>query len=168
IPYPPVWGMAASPLALVSFPIARAVVYLVGPFALLLILALLDGLTRGHLPLKSESRFLATALALILSSRFIERDFIECGPNLALVALTWLGVALWIRRRELLGGVSLGLAIALKCTRPSSSFTLRGSGSGKWPASPWRPRWSSPSPRSFARGRRSMRGICGPGSETSI
>lgn len=116
IPYPPFWGMAASPLALVSFPVARALVYLVGPLALLLILALLDRLTRDRLPLSREERFVAAALAVILASRFVERDLVECGPNLALVALTWLGVALWIRRREWLGGASLGLAIALKCT----------------------------------------------------
>src|SRR5205823_12298222 len=71
---------------------------------------------RSQLPLSRDARFRATALGLILTSRFIDRELIECGPNLALVALTWLGIALWISRRELLGGISLGLAIALKCT----------------------------------------------------
>src|SRR5438445_572662 len=56
IPYPPFWGMAASPLALVSLPVARAVVYVVGPLAVLLIVALLDRLTREHLPLSREAR----------------------------------------------------------------------------------------------------------------
>jgi alpha-1,2-mannosyltransferase len=41
---------------------------------------------------------------------------VECGVNLALVAVTWLAIYLWTRRREWLGGLCLGLVISLKCT----------------------------------------------------
>ena len=56
------------------------------------------------------------AAALALAARFVIRDFAEVGVNTALVALTWLAIYLWRERRDLSAGLSLGLAIALKCT----------------------------------------------------
>ena len=46
----------------------------------------------------------------------VVRDLTECGVNTLLVAYCWLGVYLWSRGRDIAGGVSLGLAMALKCT----------------------------------------------------
>jgi alpha-1,2-mannosyltransferase len=68
------------------------------------------------MPLAPHLRFWSTVAALALSSRFIIRELPECGPNLLMVALAWGGILLWRGGRDGLGGASLGLAIALKCT----------------------------------------------------
>ena len=77
----------------------------------------LNRLTRRSLPLGKEPLFWSTTLALALSSRFVIRELPECGPNLLMVALAWVGFALWRRGRDGLGGACLGLAIAMKCTQ---------------------------------------------------
>jgi hypothetical protein len=116
IPYPPFWAVASAPLSLLPMDVSRALLYPRALVAIAALLFVLDRLTRKSLALASDGPFWAAAAALALSCRFVERDLIECGLNLALVALTWLGIYLWTLRRELAGGLCLGLAVALKCT----------------------------------------------------
>jgi len=116
LPYPPFWAMAWSPIAALSLRAAKIVCYPISLVALGGLLFLLDRLTRRHLPLGRAPRFWATAAALALASRFLVRELPECGPNLALVALTWLAIYFWTQGRDATGGVCLGLATALKCT----------------------------------------------------
>ncbi|HUY35222.1 MAG TPA: glycosyltransferase family 87 protein [Pirellulales bacterium] len=116
IPYPPFWAMAWSPIAALSLRAAKIACYPLSVAALGGLLFLLDRLTRRQLPLARGPRFWATVAALALASRFLVRELPECGPNLALVALTWLAIDLWTRGRDAAGGVCLGLATALKCT----------------------------------------------------
>ena len=115
-PYPPAWGLACAWLRLLPLHAAQVLAYPIGPAVLAALTVLLDRLSRRSMPLDRASRFRATALALVLASRFLIRELPECGPNLVMVALAWSGLACWRSRREGLGGACLGLAIALKCT----------------------------------------------------
>lgn len=116
IPYPPFWAMAHAPAALLPMPIAKAVLFPLGVAAIVLLLRILRRLSAAEFRLESPRDFWVAALALFLASRFVIRDLAELGVNTALVALTWLAIYLWTRRQELFAGVSLGFAIALKCT----------------------------------------------------
>jgi len=116
VPYPPFWGMAWSPIAAFSVGAAKVLAYPLSLAALALLWFVLDRLTRRQLPLDRTKVFWVGAAALALSSRFVIRELPECGPNLLLLALSWLAVWLWVERREVLGGTCLGLAIAMKCT----------------------------------------------------
>jgi len=115
-PYPAFWGLAHVPLTIMSPRVAQVVVFPTIFVSLIGLLFVLDRLTRKWLPLTRDQRFWATTCAVFLTSRFIVRDAPECGVNLALVCLSWIGVYLWTRRREWFAGLSLGLAMALKCT----------------------------------------------------
>jgi hypothetical protein len=117
IPYPPFWGMACAPLALLPVHWAHVVTYPLGILALGTLILVLDRLSRRSLPLDNPRLFWSTALALALSSRFLIRELPESGPNLLMVALAWGGIALWRQGRDGVGGACLGLAIALKCTQ---------------------------------------------------
>ena len=67
-------------------------------------------------PVPERSVFWGTVLTIVLASRFLIRDILECGVNLALVALAWGAVWCWRQRRDVTGGGLLGFAIALKLT----------------------------------------------------
>ena len=115
-PYPPFWGLVHAPLGLLPMHLGQLLISPLFLVCLVLLVWLLGRLTERHYPLDRHGLFWAAALALLLSSRYLMRDMPECGVNLSLVALSYLGVYLWTRRREWLGGMSLGLAMALKCT----------------------------------------------------
>ena len=110
IPYPPFWAAAHSPVALLPLRAAKALLFPVGVAGL----AALVWMLRRLMP--SERAFWACAIAIFLASRFLVRDMAELGVNTLLVMLTWASVYLWTRKRDVLAGVPLGLAIALKCT----------------------------------------------------
>jgi alpha-1,2-mannosyltransferase len=115
-PYPPILGMTFAPAALLPMPVAKAVFYPMGVAALLFLLWALRRLVRSAFRLDETHAFWAAALSVFFAGRFILRDQAELGFNTAITALTWLGIYLWRQRRDLLAGVSLGLAIAIKCT----------------------------------------------------
>lgn len=116
VPYPPFWGMAWSPIAAFSLTAAKTLVYPLSLASLAALWFVLDRLSRRQLPLDRTKLFWVGAATLALCSRFVVRELPECGPNLLLLALSWLAVWLWVERREFLGGTCLGLAIAMKCT----------------------------------------------------
>ena len=116
LPYPPFWGMANAPMTLMPPRIAHLALLPLGAAALVVLTSALHCVSRRHLPLDRDRLFWATAAALALSSRFLIRDLPECGPNIAMVALSWAGLALWGNGRARAGGACLGLAMALKCT----------------------------------------------------
>ncbi len=116
IPYPPFWGMAWSPVAMLPLLAAKLVCYPMSGAALGLLLFLLHRLTQRALPLSGKTLFWMTAGVLLILSRFLVRELPECGPNLFLLGLCWLAIYLWTERRDALAGGCLGLAIALKCT----------------------------------------------------
>jgi len=115
-PYLPFWALANAPFTLLPMHLALVLFFPLFVFALALLIGVLDRLTRGDTPLKKDALFWATAAAVALSVRFMLRDMMECGVNLALVAMSWLSIYLWTRHREKLAGLVLGLAISLKCT----------------------------------------------------
>ena len=115
-PYLPILGMLFAPTALLSMPVAKAICYPLGVAALLLLLWMLDRLFRPAFQLTAIQSFWAGTIAVLLAGRFILRDQAELGFNTIIVALTWLGVYLWTKKRDVPAGVSLGLAIAIKCT----------------------------------------------------
>jgi hypothetical protein len=116
IPYPPFWGMAASPMTVVPMWLAQPILYPFGILALGVLTFVLARLSKPVLPMAREPLFWATALGMGLASRFLIREIAESGPNLLMVTLAWVALALWRRGRDTLGGATLGLAIALKCT----------------------------------------------------
>ncbi|MEP6821076.1 MAG: glycosyltransferase family 87 protein [Chthoniobacterales bacterium] len=116
LPYPPFWAMAHAPAALLPLPLAKTLLFPVGVAALLLLLRLLRLLASPTFALDRTRAFWVATLALVLAGRYVIRDMAELGVNTLLVTLTWLAIYLWVQRRYLLGGTSLGLAVALKCT----------------------------------------------------
>lgn len=115
-PYPPFLGMVFAPAALLPVPIAKALYYPIGIAALLLLIWIMRDLIRSSFRLTETQTFWATALALFLSIQFIIRDQAELGLNTVIAALIWLGIYLWRKGCDLTGGLSLGAAIAIKCT----------------------------------------------------
>lgn len=115
-PYPPFWAFAHAPLTVFDVHTAQLLIYPLFPASLVLLVWVLSRLTRKHLPLSGDAVFWTAAVAIFLTSRFLVRDMMECGVNLALVALSWLAVYFWVHHRRWLGGAVLGLATALKCT----------------------------------------------------
>jgi len=115
-PYPPFWALAHAPLSGLPMLPAQLLIYPLLVVAAILLIKTLNRLTRPHEPLDENRLFLVVAGAIFFSSRFLVRDMPECGVNLALVALSWLAVECWIKRRDWAGGWCLGLAISLKCT----------------------------------------------------
>lgn len=115
-PYLPFWGLVHAPLTVLPVQAAQLCLFPLVLVSLWGLLHVLRRLTSRDLPLSPDQEFWMTAVALLLSSRFLVRDMFECGVNLALVALSWLAVLCWVHRREWLGGIVLGLATALKCT----------------------------------------------------
>lgn len=115
-PYPPFWGLAHAPLS--AMPMNAAQVFLFPQFlgSLALLIWSLRQLGREHYPVSGAALFWATVAAVILASRYLLRDMMECGVNLLLVALSYYAVLLWSRRQDWRAGLTLGLAIALKCT----------------------------------------------------
>ena len=115
-PYPPFWGYVHSVLAGFSMESAYLLIYPLFFIVLVLLIWCLDRLCEKQFPLKRNAFFWTTVIAIVLSSRYLVRDMLECGVNLALVALSWLSVYLWREKREFLGSLFLGFAMALKCT----------------------------------------------------
>ncbi len=116
LPYPPFWAMAHAPAAFLPLAVAKALLFPLGVGALFLLLRLLRELAGPVFTLERSRAFWVAALALVLAGRYVIRDLAELGVNTLLVTLTWLAIYLWRERRDLLGGASLGLAVALKCT----------------------------------------------------
>ena len=115
-PYPPFWALVHAPLTVFPLRVAQLLMFPLFVVALLGLCRTLSRWTERALPLCRDARFWATVVAVVLASRFLVRDMLEGGVNLAVVALAWFGVFLWTRHREWVGGIALGLAIALKCT----------------------------------------------------
>lgn len=116
LPYPPFFAMLFAPAALLPMPVAKALFYPVGVAALLILIWTMDRLVRAAFSLNQGQVFWAGALALVVAIQFLIRDQAELGLNTAVIALSWLGILWWREGRDLRGAVSLGLAIAMKCT----------------------------------------------------
>lgn len=115
-PYPPFWGYVHSVLVDIPMHTAYLLIYPLFFIALGVLIWSLNRLCEKHFPLNRHVLFWATVIAILLSSRYLVRDMLECGVNLGLVALSWLSIYLWREKRELLGSFFLGFAMALKCT----------------------------------------------------
>jgi hypothetical protein len=116
VPYPPFWALAHSPFSQMPVAIAQRVAYPIGIVSLAGLITLVTHLSRGDRRFGPWTLFFVWSATLGISVRFVMRDFDECGPNLFLVTLSWIGLWCWTRGRDVLGGVTIALAIALKCT----------------------------------------------------
>jgi len=110
-PYTPFWALVWVPVTFLPERLAQPLVFPLGLAALGLLLAAV----RRTFTAPVDSFWVAAA-AILLASRFVVRDLWDCGPNLAIAALVWLGVLEWQRGHDVRGGVALGLATALKWT----------------------------------------------------
>ena len=116
LPYLPFWALAHAPLTILP---TRAAQVVLVPLFLLAFWGLtrtLGQLSNRHWPIDKDRAFWLMALATLMASRFLIRDVLECGVNLLLVTLAWLSFYLWTKKRDVLGGSCLGLAVALKMT----------------------------------------------------
>ncbi len=114
--YPPLWAMFHAPATLLPMQLAEILIYPLGVAAMVALVILLKRLADRHWPLTHDAVFWSTALAILFAAPFLHRDLVELGVNSFLVLLTWLAIYFWIAKRDILGGVLLGLATALKCT----------------------------------------------------
>jgi len=116
LPYPPSWAMLFAPFSFFPQRVAMPLFFVLGFASLVVLLKILRTLTQKHFPVGSARAFWLTAALLLILSRFVLRDLADGGENLFINALTWSGLFFIMRRKPLLGGALLGLAIALKCT----------------------------------------------------
>lgn len=114
--YPPFWALAHVPFTIVSDHAAMLILYPFGVAAMVVLVVILRKLADRHWPLRGDPLVWSTILALLLASPFLDRDLTELGVNTVLVLLCWWGIYLWTKGKDALGGVSIGLATALKCT----------------------------------------------------
>lgn len=116
LPYLPFWAVAHAPLSFLPMHAAQILIlpiFLLAAFGLYWVLR---KISEANWPLEARPAFWTAILTTLLASRFWIRDILECGVNLALVALAWGAFWCWRNRREWLGGSLLGFAIALKLT----------------------------------------------------
>ena len=113
-PYSPFWAMVYSPWTILPVHTAQIVAFPLGLLVMAALVLVLRKLTDGHFQLTPAQKFWAVTLAIVLALRFLVRDLVDCGQNTAVVLLPWLGVLCWVKRRDLAGGILIGLATALK------------------------------------------------------
>lgn len=115
-PYPPFWALAHVPLSFLPERVAQCAIYPLFVVSFLLLLHSLRQLTHGQLRVSGVVQLWVAIVATALASRYLVRDMLECGVNLALVALSWYSVVLWQKQKWVKSGCVLGFATALKCT----------------------------------------------------
>ncbi len=113
--YPPFWAMVHVPFTVVSAHVAMLILYPFGVAAMVALVLVLKKLADRHWPLRGDALAWSTILALLLASPFLDRDLTEVGVNTVLVLFCWWGVYLWIKGRDVLGGIFIALAAAMKC-----------------------------------------------------
>jgi hypothetical protein len=116
LPYTPFWAIAHIPAALLPARVMPGALFPVGVAALAALLVVLDRLCVDAWAANTRTAFWVAVGSVVLTSRFLLRDLLDAGQNVAIVAVTWAGILLWSRNRWRLAGASLGLAIALKLT----------------------------------------------------
>jgi alpha-1,2-mannosyltransferase len=114
--YPPFWAMFHGPFTLVSLRAAMLIAFPLGFAAIVALFAVLCALAQPHWPLHGSELFWCTAAVIFIALAPLQRDLEEVGANSFLVLLSWLGICLWMRRRDVSAGAAIGLAAALKCT----------------------------------------------------
>jgi alpha-1,2-mannosyltransferase len=114
--YPPFWAFVHAPFTF--FDMHRVMLFLfpIGVAGMIALVLILKKLADRHWPLSPDAVFWSTTLAILLASPFLHRDLVELGVNSFLVLLTWFGIYLWMRGHDILAGVPIGMAAALKCT----------------------------------------------------
>ncbi len=115
-PYPPFWAMAHIPFTAMEMHPAQVLIYPVFLLSLLSLLWIVREMSKQNYPLSQSAQFWVSVVAVILTSRFLLRDMVECGANLVIVTLPWFALFLWQKRYDKWAGVILGYSIALKCT----------------------------------------------------
>lgn len=114
--YPPFWAFAHAPFTFFDMHRVMMLLFPVGVAGMVALVLVLKKLADRHWPLAPDPLFWSGALAIMLAGPFLHRDLVELGVNTFLVLLTWVGVYLWTRGRDVLAGVPIGMAAALKCT----------------------------------------------------
>lgn len=115
-PYPPFWGFVHIPWVTFDIHVAQLLLFPLAPIALIGLLGCLNRIASVAIPLANASAINVSMVAVLLTSRYLMRDMTECGVNLALVLLCWCAFLFWQNNRDIAAGISLGLAISLKCT----------------------------------------------------
>jgi hypothetical protein len=116
LPYLPFWAVAHAPLSFLPMHAAQVCILPIFAIAAFALFRILARLSARAWPVEERFAFWGAVLTILLASRFWVRDILECGVNLALVALAWGAFWCWTRRRDFAGGTLLGFAIALKLT----------------------------------------------------
>jgi len=114
--YPPFWAFVHAPFTFFDLHRVMIALFPLGVAVMVGLVFLLKAMADRVWPLPSDAVFWSSALAILLAAPFLHRDLVELGVNTLLVLLTWVGIYLWTRGRDVLGGVPIGMAAALKCT----------------------------------------------------
>ena len=114
--YPPFWALIHAPLHYFGLHAAQIIVFPFSVIAIATLVLTLQRLSEKNIPLSRDASFWSVTLAIVLGSPFLGRDLPEVGVNTALVAMSWLSVYFWSKKRDIPGGVILGMAAAMKCT----------------------------------------------------
>ena len=112
-PYMPAAAMFFAPLAIVPASVAFALRYAIAVASLAGSLSLIHKMTA---PEFAEYGWAASASSVVLAGHYIIRDLDDAGLHILILALIVLGIYAQWRAREVLSGLSFGLAIAIKVT----------------------------------------------------
>jgi hypothetical protein len=116
LPYLPFWAVSHAPLSFLPMHIAQICILPIFGLAGFFLFRVLARISARSWPVSERFAFWGAILTIVLASRFLVRDILECGVNLALVALSWGALWCWRQRKDFAGGSLLGFAIALKLT----------------------------------------------------
>jgi len=114
--YMPASGLYWASLALVPPRVGMALRYLTALACLALIIRMLRMMASPEGPSDSVKSLIVPWVALFLGIHYLIRDFDDGGPHVIILAMMLGGIYCIWRRREKLGAVWLGLAIAVKIT----------------------------------------------------
>lgn len=113
-PYPPSLAWVAVPLASLPITLARGLWASAQVAALIALYLLLRRRARADFPVVAEHMPVLFAVSLLLTSRFLLRDFAGGGGNLIYATLAFAGLEFALRNRALPAGALLGFSLALK------------------------------------------------------
>jgi alpha-1,2-mannosyltransferase len=114
--YPPFWAFVHAPFTFFNYHADEIALFPLGVAGMVALVLLLNRLAERPWPMSPDMAFWSGTLAVLLAAPFLQRDLFELGVNTLLVLLTWFGIYLWTRGRDVLGGIPIGIAAALKCT----------------------------------------------------
>jgi len=105
-----------APLGLFPYRVSRGICWTIAVLSLLYSLRLWQRMAQRRQPVDVATAFAATAFALGLTLPWFTRDLDDCGLQLILLFMLTLGAWWTLRRRSILAGLMLAMAVTYKVT----------------------------------------------------